>query len=43
MVGGSARWALVIRCVMNVRCESMICSNERESVCVLIMRKRDGE
>ena len=28
---------------MRLRCESIICSNERESVCVLFMRKRDGE
>ncbi len=43
VVGGSARCAWVMRCVMKVRCESMICSNERKSVCVLFMRKRDGE
>ena len=28
---------------MRLRCESIICSNERESVCVLFTRKRDGE
>ena len=29
--------------VMRLRCESISCSNERGSVCVLFMRKRDGE
>ena len=28
---------------MRLRCELIICSNERESVCVLFMRKRGGE
>jgi hypothetical protein len=28
---------------MYVRCESIICSNERGEVCVLFMRKRGGE
>ena len=42
-MGGSARWARWIRRVMRLRWESIICSNERESVCVLFMRKRDGE
>ena len=43
MEQGRACWAWLIRCVMKVRCESMICSNERGEVCVLFMRRRGGE
>ncbi len=42
-VGGCACWALLIRRVRKLRCESIMSSNERGGVCVLFMRRRGGE